>query len=111
MTGLFFVAVIPVIWLVIALMCIKMQGYAACISALVLGAVLAAFVWKFPLQMIVAACGEGVLNGLWPICLVIVAAMYTYYLTIETGAMEKIKQMLASVSNDKRILILLIAWG
>ena len=111
MAGLFFAAIIPIIWLVIALMVIKMQGYAACISALALGGILAAVVWKFPLLSIAAACGEGALNGLWPICLIIVAAMYTYYLTIETGAMEKIKQMLASVSNDKRILILLIAWG
>ena len=36
---------------------------------------------------------EGALNAIWPICLVIVAALYTYVLTLETGAMEKIKKM------------------
>ena len=43
--------------------------------------------------------------------LVIVAAMFTYNLTLETKAMDKIKQMLTMVSNDKRVLVLIIAWG
>ena len=51
------------------------------------------------------------LNALWPICLVIVAALFTYNLTLETGAMELIKKMLASVSVDQRVLLLIIGWG
>ena len=58
---------------------------------------------------------ESVLEGLalacWPILLVIVAAIFTYNLTLETKAMDTIKEMLTSVSHDKRVLILLIAWG
>ena len=54
---------------------------------------------------------EGALNALWPICLVIVAALFTYNLSLETGAMEKIKKMLAGVSTDQRVLALLIGWA
>ncbi len=54
---------------------------------------------------------EGVLNALWPICLVIVAALFTYNLILRTGAMDFIKEMLAGVSMDKRVLTLIIGWG
>ena len=47
----------------------------------------------------------------WPIIIVILAALFVYNLTLKTGAMEKIKAMLAGVSTDKRILMLLIAFG
>ena len=49
--------------------------------------------------------------GIWPICLVIIAAIFTYNLTVHTKNMDLIKRMLTSVSRDKRILILIIAWG
>lgn len=45
------------------------------------------------------------------ISLVIVAAVFTYNLTVRTGAMERIKGMLTAVTRDKRVLVLLIAWG
>ena len=54
---------------------------------------------------------EGAAYALWPICLIIVAALFTYNLTMKTGAMEKIKGMLIGISDDKRILMLIIGWG
>ena len=49
--------------------------------------------------------------AIWPICLVIVAAVFTYNLVVHTKNMELIKKMLTSVSKDKRILVLIISWG
>ena len=43
-----------------------------------------------------------------PIIWLIVAALFTYNLTMKTGEMEQIKKMLASVSKDKRVLALII---
>ncbi|WP_038175063.1 L-lactate permease, partial [Treponema pedis] len=57
------------------------------------------------------AAAEGVLTALWPICLVIIAALFTYNLTVHTNAMDTIKKMLAGISDDKRILMLMIGWG
>ena len=54
---------------------------------------------------------EGVALALWPILLVITAAIFTYNLTLHTKAMEVIKGMLTSVSQDRRVLILLISLG
>ena len=90
---------------------LKIAGHKACLIALVITAVLAAGYWKLSLVCTATAGLEGVLNALWPICLVIVAALFTYNLTLETGAMELIKKMLASVSVDQRVLLLIIGWG
>lgn len=54
---------------------------------------------------------EGALMAIWPILGVIVSAIFAYNLTVHTGGMDKIKDMLSSVSTDKRMLILIIAWG
>ena len=54
---------------------------------------------------------EGAVMAVWPILGVIVSAIFAYNLTVHTGGMDKIKDMLSSVSTDKRMLILIIAWG
>lgn len=107
----FLMAVLPIIWLIIALSGLKMPGYKACSIALVLTMFLAIFFWKLDVVYTMEGVLEGVLNALWPICLVIVAALFTYNLILRTGAMDFIKKMLAGVSVDKRVLILIIGWG
>lgn len=102
---------LPIIWLIVALSGLKMAGHKACVIALVITIVLAVGYWKLNFVWTMTAALEGILNALWPICLVIVAALFTYNLTLKTGAMDLIKQMLAGVSCDKRVLALLIGWG
>lgn len=102
---------LPIIWLIVALSGLKMAGHKACVIALVITIVLAVGYWKLNFIWTMTAALEGILNALWPICLVIVAALFTYNLTLKTGAMDLIKQMLAGVSCDKRVLALLIGWG
>ena len=107
----FVIAMLPIIWLIVALSVLKMKGHIACLLTLVITLALGVFAWKLAPFFAVSAILEGVLNGLWPICLVIISALFTYNLTVETGAMEKIKQMLGSISSDSRVLALLIGWG
>lgn len=107
----FFLSMIPILWLIIALIYLKMPGYQACFASLVAAIILAIFHWKLPIIYTATAVLEGVLNGLWPISLVVITALFAYHLTDETRAMEKIKQMLGSVSQDKRILALIVGWG
>lgn len=88
-----------------------MAGHKACVIAMLLTMILAAGYWKLSVLCTATAALEGILNALWPICLVIIAALFTYNLTLKTGAMELIKKMLAGVSRDKRVLALIIGWG
>ncbi len=107
----FFLSIFPILSLIFALTILKWQGYQAGIVSLIVAASLSFFYFKLPASHIATAILEGILNGLWPISLVIIAALFTYHLVDETGAMEQIKQILGGISRDKRILTLIIGWG
>lgn len=107
----FILAMLPIIWLIAALSGLKMAGHKACVAALLVTIALAVGFWKLGPLSAATAVLEGSLNALWPICLVIIAALFIYNLMLRTGAMELVKRMLMGVSQDKRVLALLIGWG
>ena len=106
----FFLALCPIIVLIIFMMGLKKPAWVAAIAAFVTSVILAFVYWKSPANLVLMASVEGAAMGLWPIVLVIVAAVFTYNLVLKTGGMDVIKAMLTSVSSDKRVLVLLVAW-
>lgn len=107
---LFILGLAPIIWLAVALMVFKWPTFKAAMGSLVISAVLAIFVWHMDALAAASAGVEGLLMAVWPIILVIIAAVFTYRLSLRTGGMEIIKSMITSFSCDKRVLVLLIAW-
>lgn len=107
---LFILALSPILWLTFGLMVLKLPTYQAAFISFVLSVILSAFFWHQPLLYSLTASLEGFAMALWPIIFVIIAAVFTYNLCCETKGMDVIKQMIASVSSDKRIMVLLIAW-
>lgn len=108
---LFFIALIPIAWLIISLGVLKMSGHKTCSLTLILTIILAMFAWKMPLNQALTATLEGIAMAIWPIIVVIIAAVFTYNLSIYTKSMEVIKKMMTSITTDKRILVLILAWG
>jgi lactate permease len=104
-------AFIPLLWLLVSLGIMKMPAYKACIIGLVLSFVIAIVGWGMPFILSIRAALEGVVLALWPIIWVILAAIFTYNVTLKTGAMETIKGFMGSLSGDRRIQALIIAWG
>ena len=109
--ALFFLALIPVAGLLLALGVFKAPAHWATPATWAVGAVLAWAFWGFSPDKILGATAEGAAFALWPILLVIVAAIFTYKLAELTGALETIKTMLSSISTDRRVQVLILAWG
>lgn len=107
---LFLLGLGPILWLIVALTVLKWPTWKAACGSMVVAFILALLVWKLPLMETLTAGLEGILMALWPIVIVIIAAVFTYNLTVRTGAMDIIKQMMTSVTSDKRLLVLLVAW-
>ena len=116
----FLLAMLPIIWLFIAFLALRMPGYKGCFIALVIAAVesvvlklagVSDILTGLSVGEALTASLEGVITAVWPIGIIIIAAMFTYHLCQETGAMDLIKKMLTSVTNDKRVLVLILAWG
>lgn len=107
----FLLALSPILWLILSLGFFKMPGFKACPIALVLALAVALTAYQMDGQDAASAALEGVALACWPILLVIIAAIFTYNLAVHTKSMDIIKHMLTTVSKDRRILALLIAWG
>ena len=105
------IALSPILWLVIALSVLKIAAHKACTIALIIALVAGICYNNMTVEHAAQGTLEGVALACWPILLVIIAAIFTYNLSLETKAMDTIKKMLASVSSDQRVLILLIGWG
>ena len=101
----------PILWLIVALSVLKMPAWKACPVALIISIIMASQFFDMPLNDVATGTLEGAAMAVWPILGVIVSAIFAYNLTVHTGGMDKIKDMLSSVSTDKRMLILIIAWG
>ena len=108
--GMFLLALTPIFWLVIALCGLHMEAYKASLGALLVAIGAALLGWHMTPVNIATAALEGFAMAVWPIVIVIIAAVFTYNLTVHTGAMDSIKRMLCGVSADRRVLTLLIGW-
>ncbi|AKA69612.1 L-lactate permease [Clostridium scatologenes] len=108
---LFFIALIPIVWLMISLGVLKTPGHKATPVTLIVTLVLAIAVWKMPIGDALKAGLEGAASAVWPIIIVIIAAVFIYNLSIYTKSMDLIKNMMTSITTDQRILVLILAWG
>lgn len=89
----------------------RIRGDLACLIGLVITIVTSIFAFDFKVTDSLTAALEGAMMGFWPIVYIIVAAVFTYNLTTASGGMSVIKQLLTSISNDRRILVLILAYG
>src|SRR5437899_9075114 len=82
-------------------------------AALGLGSALAVaiFVYHMPWQMALASAGYGACFGLFPIGWIVLAAVFLFSLTVQTGQFEIVKSSVAGLSADRRLQALLIAFS
>ncbi|MDR3225726.1 MAG: L-lactate permease [Clostridiales Family XIII bacterium] len=104
-------AIVPIAWLFIAMCLLRLPGHITCPAGLVIAAILAFFVWKRSASEIGSAALEGCLFALWPILLVVIATMILFRYSEASGGMDRIRSLLTGVSSDRRVLVLVLAWG
>jgi len=64
-----------------------------------------------PVNLSVLSIFNGFLFGLWPVCWIVVTAVYIYNLSVETKQFEIIKNSLAAISDDRRVQAVIIAYS
>src|SRR5580658_9345147 len=101
---------IPVVFLFWALSVKRMKGHIAGLLTLLLIVVITTLGYGMPIPVALSAAVLGMVNGLFQIGWIILAAVYLYNLTAESGQLEIIKSSIASLSTDRRLQALLIAF-
>ncbi len=103
-------AVFPMVYLFWAFVIRRMPGHFAGGTTLILAGLIAVIVYGMPIPMAISAAIFGGIFGLWPIGWIVVAAVFLYNLTLETGQFEVIKYSISSLTEDRRLQVLLIAF-
>ena len=104
------VAVIPIIFLFILLLSRKVAGHVATLLTLLLGLVIAVGVYSMPPSLAGMAGFYGVLNGLFPIGWIVLCAVFLYNISVKSGSFAIVRDSIESVTADRRIQALLIAF-
>lgn len=105
------VALIPIIFFFLALAVFRMKGYVAGFITVVLTILVALFAYKMPFTMAMAATGYGFLYGLWPIAWIIIMSVFLYKISVKTGQFNVIRASVLSITNDHRLLVILIGFS
>lgn len=105
------VALIPIIFFFLALAVFRMKGYVAGFITVVLTVLVALFAYKMPFTMAMAATGYGFLYGLWPIAWIIIMSVFLYKISVKTGQFDVIRASVLSITNDHRLLVILIGFS
>ncbi len=95
----------------LALAVFRMKGYVAGFITVVLTILVALFAYKMPFTMAMAATGYGFLYGLWPIAWIIIMSVFLYKISVKTGQFDVIRASVLSITNDHRLLVILIGFS
>lgn len=117
------VSLIPIVLLFVLMLGFKVSSYKSAVITLIATALLALF--AAPAMGIVPAAlsgesilaivswsfMEGLLKAVFPILIIILMAIYSYNVLVESKQIEVIKSQFMSFTDDKGILVLMMVWG
>jgi len=106
-----FVAAVPIICIFWALIIKKMKGYKASMLTVLVAILVSILAYGMPVKLAVLSTVHGALYGLFPICWIIISAVFLYNVTVKSGQFEIIKNFMASITPDRRLQALLIAFS
>jgi lactate permease len=105
------VAALPILFVFWALLIKKMKGYRASLWATALAIPIAVFIYRMPVQLAMLSTLHGMMYGIFPICWIMITAVFLFNLTVKSGRFEIIKQFMATITPDRRLQALLIAFS
>ena len=103
-------AALPVLVLLGAIGIFEMRAHLAAFLGLVVALVVAIVVFGMPTQMALMSAVYGAGYGLMPIGWIILNVIFLYQLTSEKGAFEVLQHNIRSLSDDRRLQLLFIAF-
>ncbi|MDB5158363.1 MAG: lactate permease, partial [Mucilaginibacter sp.] len=105
------VAIVPVLVIFWALVIKKTKGYKASLMACGAAIIIALVIYKMPVKLALLSATNGALYGFFPICWIVISAVFLFNLTVKSGQFEVIKHSMASITADRRLQAILIAFS
>ncbi len=89
----------------------RLASWKAAVVASILAALLAKFIFGAPAPILASSFLYGAAFGLFPVCWIVLPAIFLYRITIEAGQFEIIKSSVTQVTGDLRLQVLLVAFA
>ncbi|WP_370956994.1 L-lactate permease LutP [Bacillus subtilis] len=104
-------ALVPIIFFFWALAIKRMKGYTAGLATLAIALIIAVLVYRMPAEKALMSATQGAVYGLLPIGWIIVTSVFLYKITVKTGQFDIIRSSVLSITDDRRLQALLIAFS
>jgi lactate permease len=104
------VATLPLLVLFGLLVGLKVKPHWCAIAGATTAAVVAVVFFQMPLILAVTSFAYGVAFGLLKIAWIVLAAVFLYDISVETGQFEIMKESVAGITADRRLQVLLVAF-
>src|SRR6202047_1341809 len=104
------VAALPILVLFGLLAGLKVKPHLCAIAGAFTAAVVAVVFFGMPVALAAISFGYGVAFGLLKIAWIVLAAVFLYDISVETGQFEIMKESIAGITPDRRLQVLLVAF-
>jgi lactate permease len=104
------VALLPIIVLFGLLAGLKVKPHWCAIAGAATAVLVAIIFFKMPPVLAALSFGYGVAFGVLKIAWIVLAAVYLYDISVETGQFEIMKESVAGITADRRLQVLLVAF-
>jgi lactate permease len=104
------VAALPIIVLFSLLAGLKVKPHWCAIAGATTAVLVAIIFFKMPPVLAALSFGYGVAFGVLKIAWIVLAAVYLYDISVETGQFEIMKESVAGITADRRLQVLLVAF-
>ena len=104
------VSALPVLTLFFVLVVLKKRVWISALSGFLVAVGLALLVFQMPTGLVVAAAGHGFIFGIMRIAWIVVGSIFLFNVATETGQFQVMKDSIATLSSDKRLQLVLIAF-
>jgi len=105
------VAALPLAFIFWALIIRKMKGHTVCLLTALAGMLIATLAYGMPIDLAILSALDGALFGLFTICWIILGVLFLYHMTVISGQFAVIRNFMASITTDRRLQALLIAFA
>src|SRR5262245_22890153 len=103
-------AVLPLLTLFVLLGGLKWKAQWAALTALGVCMLVAIIVYGMPVGQTALSASEGMAFGVFPIMWIVIAAIWVYNMTVESGHFAVLRRSFGAISNDQRIQAVIVAF-
>jgi lactate permease len=107
----FVVATLPVVTVLILLGVLRRPAWQAALAGLIVGLIVAVYVWQLPLNLALDSVMNGAVFALWPVMWIVFNALVLYNIAVRSGRFDAFRNwLLVHLPNDRRVVLVVIGF-